>query len=178
MGYENAKIYKLWCIETDLIYIGSTCNPLYKRFYDHKRPTGNRCNSTKLFELSNDVKIELIEEYPCKNKMELNKREGEHIRLNKEICVNTKKPFVTTEEKKETQQLFRNKNKDSKKIYNKEYQLNNRDKFRNGNRKHYEKNKKIISEKTRIRYEENKEQINIRRRELYFIKKLEEFILS
>jgi hypothetical protein len=44
------------------------------------------CSSKILFEKYDDVRIELIEEYPCKNKMQLNKREGYYIRNND--CVN------------------------------------------------------------------------------------------
>ena len=34
--YSRGKIYKLIENSTGLFYIGSTCMPLHKRFYDHK----------------------------------------------------------------------------------------------------------------------------------------------
>ena len=34
--YENGKIYAIRNNVNDMVYIGSTCNPLHKRFYDHK----------------------------------------------------------------------------------------------------------------------------------------------
>ena len=34
--YQNGKIYELWSLETDEIYAGSTCSPLYKRMSKHK----------------------------------------------------------------------------------------------------------------------------------------------
>jgi hypothetical protein len=39
--YENGKIYTLRCHDDQtLIYVGSTTQPLYKRFYEHKQ----KCN--------------------------------------------------------------------------------------------------------------------------------------
>ena len=35
--YQNGKIYKIWSMETDEIYVGSTCQPLHKRMYDHRK---------------------------------------------------------------------------------------------------------------------------------------------
>jgi hypothetical protein len=52
-------------------------------------------SSKILFEKYDDVRIELIEEFPCENKMELNKREGHYIRtlecVNKRIAWKNKK---------------------------------------------------------------------------------------
>jgi len=184
--YQNGKIYKLWCMETDLIYIGSTCNHLYKRLSEHKKKT-NTCNSKKLFELSNNVKIELIEEYACNNKMELNRKEGEHIRLNKEKCINkiiagrTKKEYY---EKNKDEIILKNKeyyekNKEKYKEYNKEYQLNNKDKLKkyyqnnNKDKEYYEKNKDKIKLRKKEYYEKNKEMILQKLREKRNNKKIE-----
>jgi len=85
--YKNGKIYKLWSPQgtDEEVYYGSTCNDLRFRKYGHKRKD-NKCQSKKLFEKYDDVRIELIESYPCNNKEELNKKEGEYIRNNK--CLN------------------------------------------------------------------------------------------
>jgi len=95
-NYQNAKIYKLWCHETDEIYIGSTTVPLSKRLGQHKYPNYT-ASSRILFEKSNNVMIELIEEYPCENKDQLTKREGELIRqldcVNKRIEGRTKQEY-------------------------------------------------------------------------------------
>ena len=82
--YQNAVIYKLWCPDNELVYIGSTCNALRKRLCQHKSCL--TCRSKILFESGCDVKIELIEKFPCNDKVELNRREGEIIRAT--ICVN------------------------------------------------------------------------------------------
>jgi predicted GIY-YIG superfamily endonuclease len=34
--YKESKIYKIICYDTELCYIGSTTQPLHKRFYQHK----------------------------------------------------------------------------------------------------------------------------------------------
>ena len=82
--YKNGKIYKLWSPQGNEIYIGSTVQPLYKRFHHHKNE--RKCSSKILFEKYNDVRIELIECFSCDNKEELTKKEGEYIRNND--CVN------------------------------------------------------------------------------------------
>ena len=36
--YHNGKIYTIRCRDDDtLIYVGSSCLPLHKRFYEHKQ---------------------------------------------------------------------------------------------------------------------------------------------
>ena len=40
--YKNGKIYTIRCKNDDtLIYVGSTVQPLHKRFYEHKKHTYN-----------------------------------------------------------------------------------------------------------------------------------------
>ena len=88
--YSQSKIYKIYSDDTDLIYYGSTVQPLSKRLYSHK----TKCNSNKyrscsckiIFEQSDNVKIVLVESYPCKTKEELYQRELYYIQNNR--CVN------------------------------------------------------------------------------------------
>jgi len=82
--YQNGKIYKLVSSQTDMIYIGSTTQSLKKRLGKHKFKS-NICTS-KLITRYDDVDIKLLEEYPCNNIKELEKRESFYIRNNK--CVN------------------------------------------------------------------------------------------
>lgn len=90
--YSKGKIYKIWSPSTGLTYIGSTCQTLAvrlaghvyrKKYYD----AGKKAflTSFKVLECD-DYRIDLIEEYPCENKMQLNKREGEVILATE--CVN------------------------------------------------------------------------------------------
>ena len=93
--YKKGQIYRLWSPHTDKFYIGSTCSPLSKRMYNHRTVynqslNGSYCTTaSQLFNLGfDDVKIELIELYPCNSKSELDKREGELIRQHKNNLVN------------------------------------------------------------------------------------------
>ena len=185
--YSNGKIYKLWCPDNELIYIGSTIQPLHVRLGGHKRnaKAKNSCSSKLLFQASNEVKIELIEEYPCNNKMELTKKEGEHIRLNK--CVNRVIPGRTPKEyyqdyKEERKEYFK-KNEEKIKEYKKEwyqkikedkkewYQKNN-EKLKLKQKKYREANRDLINERQNQRRENNKDEYNKKKRERYKLNKL------
>ena len=92
--YENGKIYKL-IFPNNYYYYGSTCIDLAKRLYYHK------CKHYKEKSLvyqewrkvgRNAVTIELVENYSCTNKRELEKRENEFIlsSFKDEYCLNSK----------------------------------------------------------------------------------------
>lgn len=98
--YNNSKIYTVRClINPDLIYVGSTTQLICKRFASHK----NNCKigkSGSLYKhiIDNDWSnwyIELHEYFPCNNREELCKREGEVIReigtINKQIAGRNKR---------------------------------------------------------------------------------------
>lgn len=104
-NYQNAKIYKLWTPKCNEIYIGSTTKTLSTRLSQHKSQLD--CESKFLFENYDDVRIELIEKFPCGNKMELIRRESEYIRTT--ICLNKVIPDRT---QKEYQQEYREANKE------------------------------------------------------------------
>ena len=103
--YKKGQIYRLWSPHTDKFYIGSTCSPIAKRLYEHRNDY-NRflkgCQyktSIELFKLGfDDVKIELIENYPCNSKTELERREGQLIREHKVNLVNFLIPTRTKKE--------------------------------------------------------------------------------
>jgi hypothetical protein len=86
MDYKNGKIYTIRSHYTDKFYIGATCSTLIKRLSRHMMKANATCAEEIL--RYEDYYIELLELYPCNSKMELNKREGELIRLNKDKCVN------------------------------------------------------------------------------------------
>ena len=99
--YQNGKIYRLICSETNKQYIGSTCAELKKRLSSHKI----KYNSTISRDLINP-RIELIEDYPCERKEDLFKRERYYIE--KLRCINLNKPIVSEEEKREVR-IIQNK---------------------------------------------------------------------
>ena len=111
--YKNGKIYTIRCKNDDsLIYVGSTVQPLFKRWFEHKSKANNKKYETynkllyqKIRETNiEDWYIELYEEFSCENKEQLNKREGQIIReigtLNKQIAGRTSKEYI--EDNKDT----------------------------------------------------------------------------
>jgi len=86
-SYSNGKIYIIRTKLSDECYIGSTIQPLKKRYNDHKN---DGSNSKILFEKYgyDNCYIELLENYPCENKTELRKREGEYMKMYWDKCVN------------------------------------------------------------------------------------------
>jgi hypothetical protein len=177
--YKNGKIYKLWSPQgtDEEVYYGSTCNDLRFRKWDHKSKV-NRCNSKILFEKYDDVRIELIEYYPCNNKAELNKKEGEYIRenkcLNKQIAGRTLKEY--RDDNKEKYKEYRENNKEKLAEYKREYTLKNREKLIEKNKEYKENNKDQLIEKNKEYRENNKERINERERERRRKKKAEALI--
>ncbi len=131
-NYENGKIYKLICDKTDKIYIGSTVRNLNIRLSGHKNKT-SLCFSKQLFELG-EVKIELIENYPCNSRKELNTRERYFIEKYKDIVVNKVIPTRTNNE------------------YYKEYLKNDEKKlqFKKNQKRYYDKSGLLRNEKTKI----------------------------
>jgi len=84
--YSQGKIYKLICLNTGLIYVGSTCQPLCKRLAGHKTKL-NSTNSKKIIEGGNFI-IVLIENYPCNSVEELRARE--YVVIENTTCINRK----------------------------------------------------------------------------------------
>ncbi len=169
--YKNAKIYSIRCsINDDLIYIGSTCQLLYKRWYDHKRDYKNDYFKNKpLYIKMNDLGvdlfyIELIINCPCENKEELHKIEGYYIRkyatLNKRIAGRTNK-------------IYYEDNKDQILEHNKEYRQQNKDKIKEKDKERYNKNKEGKKQKQKEYYSKNIEEKKQKQKE-YYLKNKEE----
>ena len=100
MDYNNGKIYSLRNSINDEIYVGSTTQRLSKRLYIHKRDM--KTQKSKLYDFMNSLGaehfyIELVEDYPCNSKEELERREGQIIRqiatLNQKVAGRTKQEF-------------------------------------------------------------------------------------
>ena len=92
--YTQGKIYKISNVNNKKYYIGSTVLPLEKRFEQHKKAKTSFDKKNKSarklasFELLEGGSIELIKDYPCKNRTALQKEEGELIRNHKENITN------------------------------------------------------------------------------------------
>ena len=88
--YTNGKIYKIINNFNDMVYIGSTCLPLRKRIFNHKKEQrAGRSPNRHLFQLVrqaangwDDFHIVLIENYSCTTKDELLRHEEQHRACN------------------------------------------------------------------------------------------------
>lgn len=146
MDYANGKIYKLFdSTDHKLFYVGSTCDTLIKRknahlscantgrkteVYDHIRTLGSTPGC---------FYIELHEAYPCENRTQLNKREGEIFRYFKgegHTLKNKNVPGRTLAD-------LKRENPEKLKKERAEYYQKNKEKWSAYNTKQYEKKKKM-----------------------------------
>ena len=166
MDYKNGRIYKITDNGYTKQYIGSTCQPLSKRFTNHKSDyklwQDGKKHKITVYDIFNEFgiencKIELIEEFPCNNRMELERKEGEHIKnndcVNKYIAGRTNKQYYQDNKDKIIDKVkeWREDNKEEIKEYKKQYYQDNKDKI-----KQYKEDNK---EKIKQNYEDNKEKI-------------------
>jgi hypothetical protein len=156
--FMEAKIYIIKCKnDENLTYVGSTTDTLYNRLRSHKSHAKIKGNTLIYKTINNDWEnwdISLYENYPCNNKQELQKREGDVIRLIGTL--NTKIEGRTHAEwrhdnKDKISQYYQNKQEAILK-QKKEYYLANRDKILNEKKEYYNINKSIISLKSKQRY--------------------------
>jgi hypothetical protein len=153
--YQNGKIYTVRCkYDDDLIYVGSTIQPLCMRMGGHRRH-----KTCSLYQhVSGDWDnwyIELYEEFPCNNKTILEKREGEITRqigtVNKRIAGRTDKQYYedNTNKIKEQHKKYYESNKE----LIKQYQKDNANKIAERKKENYEINKEKILDKMKEKVE-------------------------
>jgi len=133
MDYQNGKIYRLVSNVSDKQYIGSTITSLSKRLYQHKSNykcfiQGSKQAYISSFDVieEDDYDIILIEEYPCQNKNELERRERFYIESMD--CINRKVPCKGQDEN-----------------YHKAYYQEKKDKIK----QYYQDNKDRISQRNK-----------------------------
>ena len=125
--YQKGKIYTIRCYDdNDLIYVGSTIQPLSVRWGGHKKACKYQDNpEISIVKLMKNkgidmFYIELYENFPCNSKEELHRREGEITRqigtVNKVIAGRTKKEYRKDNKQRIVEQ-------------NKKYRENNKEKL-------------------------------------------------
>lgn len=151
IDYSKAKIYCIRSPNTDLIYIGATCQKLSQRMGEHRMNLKRDTKITSKFVLEcGDAYIELLENYPCANKEELSKKENEYIRT--QNCCNKRIEG-------RTKQQYREEHKQEISEQRKEYYKRTKEQNKEQRKQYYEANKEVISEQCKLRYEANKEAI-------------------
>jgi hypothetical protein len=175
-SYQNGKIYVIRNQIDDDVYIGSTCQPLSKRMAYHRRDMKGYKKERKLYSKMNELGsdqfyIDLVEEYPCMNKDQLRKKEGEYIRsmgtLSSLISGRTKKEWTLEkiEHVKEVNRNYHEEHKAEHNERNKKWREEHPEEMKAYKEKWYAENKEEHLKKSKGRYEQNKEQILQRNKE-------------
>lgn len=137
--YQHGKIYSIRSrSRPDLVYIGSTTQALSKRFGKHKAPS-NLTRSREIIAIG-DAYIELIQDYPCENKEQLNRRAGQVQRSMD--CVN-----IRIEGRTKSQWYA--DNAEAMVIKHTHYKQHNKDSISAQTKQYLQKNKDTISAKTK-----------------------------
>lgn len=144
--YSQSKIYKMTC--GDLVYYGSTCEPMLSR-----RLSVHRCfyrqwiknkkqyyTVFKLFDIG-DPEITLVESVNCSSRDELRARERFHIENND--CVNKNIPTRSSAEYYKTNQ---------RELYDR-----HAERYREYSRQYYKDHKEQCLSRLKERYENNKD---------------------
>jgi len=146
----------------------------YKLYLEGK---GNNVSSYEVLQ-HGDAFIELLEEFPCANRVQLCKREGELIRatdcVNKNVAGRTRKQY--RDDHKVGIKQYRKDNKDKIKqyyqdnkietsAYGKQYREDNKVKIARFQKQYRDDNKEQLDEKKKQWYEDNKEQIAVRQKQ-------------
>jgi gas vesicle protein len=164
-SYENGKIYRIWSLDTDKIYIGSTADTLSNRFCSHKASykcwkngKGVFYSSFNLFELVgvDNCKIELEHNFSCESKTKLNKEEGRLQRLYKDIIVNR---AIAGRTDKEYLKEYRQQHKEEIKEHQKEYYQEHKDELNEKSKEYHQQHKEEIKEKVKKYQEYHKEEL-------------------
>ena len=128
---QNGKIYLLSGID-NYYYVGSTVKDLNYRLTKHKGDS--KIKDTYVYKHFNklgwdNVKIDLLEQYPCNSKEELLIKENEYINSVKgdNNCLNLNNSYMTEEDKIEWKRQYRQDNKEQIKEYNKNYVVNHKE---------------------------------------------------
>jgi len=133
--FDNGKIYKIVSDNTNDIYIGSTTNTLKQRLQEHESKYRKKKLGLKACDILKfgSYRMELIENYPCNNRKELFKREGE-IQKEYKNCINN---FIAGRDDK--QYYIDNSDKIKQRVI--EWKNKNYERTRELQKKSYEKNK-------------------------------------
>ena len=159
--FSQGLIYSIVCkTDASLLYVGSTTN-LTQRKNTHKTACINE--NSKIYNLQVYVMIRAnggwenfvmkpIKEFPCENNIQLTIEE-ERIRVEMQAKLNTRRAYVSPEQKQEYKQEYRQTHKEPIKEHLKEYYQKNKKYYED----RYQTNKEAIKEVQKEFYQTNKE---------------------
>lgn len=139
VNYQESKIYKLWSDQSDLLYIGSTTQPLARRLSSHLSGIKREDSKTYIdMKTHTNIRIELIEYYPCNTKEELLAREGFFIRQFRSQILNY---LIAGRTRKEYEAEYRKNNQQEINKYKRNYRQKNREEINRKQREALQKKK-------------------------------------
>jgi hypothetical protein len=163
IDFSKAVIYSIVC-KTDetLIYVGSTTN-FRERKYSHKSACINENDGNHNLQVYvmiranggwDSFEMTPIKEFPCKNKVQL-VIEEERIRKEMNAKLNTRKAFLSLEERMEYNKVHREYYAEHYAEYHKEWNKNNAEYVAERQKQYYQANAVNILEQTKKYQKEN-----------------------
>jgi inorganic triphosphatase YgiF len=174
MSFLTAQLYTIRSYQTEKIYIGATIQTLARRLAQHVSQYKSwKLDNTKTYVTSfniikyDDYYIELLESFPCNNKDELNKREGELIRSHD--CVNRCVPGRTRKQYYEEnkveisrkKKIYADEHKVEAAIWGKQWRSDNEEKLQKQKKEYYKDNKTDLNLKMKEHYIKNTEKLKL-----------------
>ena len=158
--YSKGKIYRIVSDKTDQVYIGSTVQTLERRFGVHKShfKKGTYCASAELLKLG-DARIELVRDFPCNSKRELEKVEDDEMIA---CC-----KVVNCQRASRTRVEWYKDNKEERIEKGKAYYQANKAEIDEKGKAYYEANRAVIAEYHKEYYEANRAEINEKSKQKY-----------
>jgi hypothetical protein len=163
--YQDGKIYRI--IGGDKVYVGSTTHTINERYSKHKScynsfQKGNygKCMAFDIFdEFGVDAcSIELVEDYPCSSKRDLEERERHWIQTLE--CVNKVVPTRTDKE-------YYQDNRDARLESTKQYRDSHKDELQKYQKEYRDSHKEYIAEKNKEWRDANREELLQKKKEYY-----------
>lgn len=153
------KVYKIICLLSDDVYVGSTLDSLKNRFYKHKKNKNVRTSIKPLFDKYGveNFKILLIKSYQVVDRKHL--EVYEQLWINKIRCINKNCSFNI---KRYSKDFFYGKYKEKILKYQKKYRGENKENIIDYKKIYYQENKEKINKKQSEYYKKNKEDIKNR----------------
>ena len=169
--YKNGKIYRLQC-KDGYYYFGSTTQLLSNRLTHHKH-LSKKDNTIAYQHIKKlgweNVEIQLVEDYPCEIKKELNEREDYYIQqsLKDLLCLNENRAYVSAEEKKINIQTYYQTHQEEIKQRTKQYATDHHEDVLQKHAAYREKNRKLLNEKQKEYAKKHQEKIKKSLKEYY-----------
>ena len=162
VNYQNGKVYKIYSLSNpDLVYVGSTTQSLSKRLAEHRMKYkqwkrdrhGSNITSYRIFEETDNYRIQLIEFCPCNSREELHRAEGKYIIkmdcINKKVAGRTRREHYQDNKEQRKQYLYANREKIAQQ--RKEYRQTNRQAIAHQAKQYYEQNKHTLAQKVKVK---------------------------